>query len=198
VIQEWWGMNQTIQGVADSFGSKGFRALVPDLYRGKVAIDHEQAGHLMSGLNFGEAVNDIRGAAKYLLGAGCQRVGVVGFCMGGALSILAAVNLNQISASVCFHGIPDMNAWDAKKIQIPMQFHFANKDTMAGFSDPAAANKLEQKVKDAGVHYEFYRYETDHAFTNEDRPEVYNAEAAEKAWGRTFLFFNKHLAAQKM
>jgi len=152
----------------------------------------------MSELDFGGAVNDIKGAAKYLLAGGCQRVGVVGFCMGGALSILAAVNIPEVSASVCYHGVPDMNAWDAKKIQIPMQFHFGNKDTLAGFSDAETANKLEKKVKDAGVHYEFYRYDTDHAFTNEDRPEVYNAQAAEQAWNRTFTFFNKHLATQKM
>jgi len=194
VMQEWWGMNKTIQGVADTFGSKGFKALVPDLYRGKVASDREQAGHFMSGLDFPGAVNDIRGAAKYLLAGGCHKVGVVGFCMGGALSILAAVNIPEISVSVCYHGIPDVSAWDAHKIKIPIQFHFGNKDKEVGFSDAETANKLEKKIKDAGVHHEFYRYETDHAFTNVDRPEVYDAKAAEQAWTRTFAFFNKNLS----
>ena len=67
VIQEWWGLNDQIKGVADKLAKAGYRALVPDLYRGKVALEANEAKHLMEGLNFGDAAGqDIRGAVQYL------------------------------------------------------------------------------------------------------------------------------------
>eukprot|EP01114_Cavostelium_apophysatum_P011626 TRINITY_DN2597_c0_g1_i1.p1 TRINITY_DN2597_c0_g1~~TRINITY_DN2597_c0_g1_i1.p1 ORF type:complete len:266 (-),score=68.57 TRINITY_DN2597_c0_g1_i1:24-740(-) len=196
IIQEWWGMNQSIQHYADRFGQKGYRALVPDLYRGKVAKDHEEAGHYMNDLDFSKAVSDIRGAVQFLFSSGCSKVGVVGYCMGGALTILTAVNVPEVNAAVSYHGIPPMDKWDAKNIKCPMQFHFGNEDKMAGFSDPKTANALEEKLKAANVRFEFYRYDgCDHAFTNEDRPAVYNEKQSNLAWERTFQFFEKNLAS---
>ena len=67
IIQEWWGVNDQIKGVARRFAERGYRALVPDLYRGQVGLDAKEAQHLMDGLNFGEAAGqDIRGAVQYL------------------------------------------------------------------------------------------------------------------------------------
>ena len=89
VIQEWWGLNQQIRGVADRLASAGYVALVPDLYRGKSTVEAEEAHHLMTGLNFGEAASqDIRGAAQFLK-TRSGKVGVTGFCMGGALTLLS-------------------------------------------------------------------------------------------------------------
>ena len=83
VIQEWWGLNDQIRGVADRCAQAGFTALVPDLYRGKSTVQAEEAHHLMTGLNFGDAASqDVRGAAQYLAARG-GKVGVTGFCMGG-------------------------------------------------------------------------------------------------------------------
>src|SRR5919201_2395399 len=91
VIQEWWGLNDQIKGVANRLAAAGYRALVPDLYRGQVGLDAKEAEHLMSNLNFGDAAGqDVRGAVQYLKRASA-RVGVTGFCMGGALTFLAAV-----------------------------------------------------------------------------------------------------------
>ena len=91
VIQEWWGLNDQIKGVADRLAKAGYRALVPDLYRGKQALDAKEAEHLMHGLNFGDAAGqDIRGAVQYLKGSGSAKAGVTGFCMGGALTVLSA------------------------------------------------------------------------------------------------------------
>src|SRR5919108_3417273 len=96
VIQEWWGLNDQIKGVADKLAAAGYRALVPDLYRGKVALDANEANHLMTGLNFGDAAGqDVRGAVQYLKSNGSKKVGVTGFCMGGALTILSAVNVPE-------------------------------------------------------------------------------------------------------
>ncbi len=91
VIQEWWGLNDQIKGVADRFSALGYRALAPDLYKGKVTLDAAEAGHLMTSLNFGDAATqDIRGAAQYLKQTSAK-VGVVGFCMGGALTVVSAM-----------------------------------------------------------------------------------------------------------
>src|SRR3954462_2140349 len=99
VIQEWWGMQDQIKGVADKLAKQGYRALVPDLYRGKVALEANEAKHLMEGLNFGDAAGqDIRGAVQYLKNSGSAKVGVTGFCMGGALTVLSAVNVPEMDA----------------------------------------------------------------------------------------------------
>ena len=102
VIQEWWGMNSQIKSVADRYAAEGYRALVPDLYRGRVTQDAGEAEHLMTGLDWGGAANqDIRGAVQFLKSGG-QKAAVLGFCMGGALTILAAVHVPELDAGVCF------------------------------------------------------------------------------------------------
>src|SRR5207302_1266725 len=111
VIQEWWGLNDQIKGVADELAKAGYRALVPDLYRGKTAADAKEANHLMTGLNFGDAAGqDIRGAVQYLKKSGSAKVGVTGFCMGGALTVLSAVNVPEMDAGVIWYGYPPLAA----------------------------------------------------------------------------------------
>ncbi len=100
VIQEWWGLNDQIRGVANRLAEAGFVALVPDLYRGKSAVEAEEAHHLMTGLNFGEAASqDIRGAVQFLK-ARCPKVGVTGYCMGGALTVLTLTMAPEADAGV--------------------------------------------------------------------------------------------------
>src|SRR6266699_2245713 len=95
VIQEWWGLNDQIKGVAERLAKAGYRALVPDLYRGKVALEANEAEHLMTNLNFGDAAGqDIRGAAQYLKQSS-PKVAVMGYCMGGALTILSAAFVKE-------------------------------------------------------------------------------------------------------
>src|SRR5213596_2356825 len=115
VIQEWWGLNDQIKGVADKLAGLGYRALVPDLYKGKVTLDAAEAQHLMTNLDFGQAASqDIRGAAQYLKQSSAK-VGVVGFCMGGALTVLAAVFVNAIDAASSWYGFPPEQAADVTK-----------------------------------------------------------------------------------
>src|SRR5919109_1398450 len=188
VIQEWWGINDQIKGVADKLVGLGYRALVPDLYKGKVTLEAAEAKHLMTNLNFGEAVSqDIRGAAQYLRSS--AKVGVLGFCMGGALTVLAAVFLKEIAAAVSWYGFPPEQAADVKTISIPLQLHFAEKD--ASFS-PEGARALEAKLREAKVNFESYWYDAAHAFGNETGPN-YNAAAAKLAWDRTIAFLAKYL-----
>ena len=192
VIQEWWGLNDQMKKVADRFAEQGFQALVPDLYKGRVAQDPDEANHMMTGLDWGGAANnDIRGAVQYLKQGGAK-AGVMGFCMGGALTIIAGVHVPETDACVCFYGIPPKAAADPTKISVPIQGHFASNDD---WCNPEAVNALEADLKAGGVDHVLYRYEgTQHAFFNEARPEVYDQNAAITAWGRTVAFLETHLA----
>ncbi len=128
VIQEWWGLNDQIRGVADRLAHAGFLALVPDLYRGKSTVEKEEAHHLMTGLDFGSAATqDVRGAIQFLK-TRAAKVGCVGFCMGGALTLLAAANVPELDAAVTWYGCPPLDYIDASKIKIPLQGHWADQD----------------------------------------------------------------------
>jgi carboxymethylenebutenolidase len=192
MIQEWWGLNGQIKNAADRLAEDGYRVLVPDLFRGKITTDSGEAGHLMSSLNFPDATEqDIRGAVLHLKEHAPTKVAVGGFCMGGALTILAALRIPEADAGVCFYGIPPKQAGDPSQIKIPMIFHFAEKDD---WCTPSAVDDLEGSLKAGGVSYELYRYDAHHAFTNENRPEVYDAACTKLAWERTLAFLKRTTA----
>jgi carboxymethylenebutenolidase len=123
VIQEWWGLNAQIRGVADRLATAGYRALVPDLFRGKSTVEAEEAHHLMSGLNFGEAASqDIRGAVQFLK-TSSNKVGISGFCMGGALTLLSLCAAPEADAGVVWYGCPPLDYIDATKLKVPLLCH---------------------------------------------------------------------------
>jgi carboxymethylenebutenolidase len=190
-IQEWWGLNEQIKRTADRLAEAGYRALVPDLYRGKVAKAADEASHMMAKLNFPDAAEqDIRGAVQFLKQSS-KKVAVGGFCMGGALAILAAARVPEMDAGACFYGIPDLPAAELVTIKIPLTCHFANKD---GHWTPAKVNELEAALKQSKSQFEIYRYDAQHAFMNEARPAVYDAASAKLAWERTLKFLKSALA----
>jgi carboxymethylenebutenolidase len=198
VIQEWWGLNDQIKGVADTLAAAGYRALVPDLYRGKVALAANEAQHLMTGLDFGAAAGqDVRGAVRYLKATGSAKVGVTGFCMGGALTILSAVNVPEADAAVVWYGVPPLEYVDASKVRAPLLGHFATEDEAFPI---AKVDELEHKLRAAGVPFEFHRYHAKHAFANETADSKnlamlkYDPTAAALAWQRTMEFFSRQLA----
>ncbi|MGE0152719.1 MAG: dienelactone hydrolase family protein [Reyranellaceae bacterium] len=189
VIQEWWGLNDQICGVADRFARAGFNALAPDLYKGRVTATPDEANHLMEGLDFADATHqDLRGAAQHLKGDS-GRIAVMGFCMGGALTIAAAVHAPEFAAGVCFYGIPPAEFADPAKIRMPLQGHFANQDD---WCTPQAVNELEKAMVAAGQKPEIHRYDAAHAFANE-RSEAYDVKAANLAWERMLAFLGKTL-----
>ncbi len=190
VIQEWWGLNEQICGVADRFAAAGYNALAPDLYKGRVTKDPDEANHMMSGLDWiGATEQDVRGAVQYLKENG-GAAAVMGFCMGGALTILAAVTIPEMDVGVCFYGIPPEAAADARQISIPIQCHFANQDD---WCTPVAVDSLEAKLKDARITHELYRYDAVHGFFNEQRADVYDADAAQQSWDRMLTFLQARL-----
>ena len=191
VIQEWWGLNDQMKNTADRLAEAGYRALVPDLYRGKVTKAPDEANHMMSGLNFVDAAGeDIRGAVQYLKQSS-KGVAVGGFCMGGALTLLAALKVPEMDAGAVFYGIPPVDAAVFKNIAKPLILHYANTDD---WCTPAKVNELEAALKESKSKFEIYRYDAKHAFMNEARPEVYDATSAKSAWDRTLAFMKKTLA----
>ena len=190
VIQEWWGLNDHIRAVTNHFAAVGYNALAPDLYAGRVAKDADEASHMMNALDFAGATHqDIRAAVDHLHVLG-SKVGVVGFCMGGALSIAAAVHVPGIDCAVCFYGIPPAEFASPADIKVPFQGHFASQDD---WCTPAAVDGLVAAMQSTPYPAEVYRYNAQHAFFNSARPEVFDADAAAQAWQRTLAFFATHL-----
>lgn len=192
VIQEWWGLSEQIKGLTDRFALAGFDALAPDLYNGVVVPYHdtELANKEMTSLDFMDATTQtVRGAVQYLK-RNSAKVGLTGFCMGGAVTIIGAAKVAELSAAVAFYGIPPEQAAKPADVKIPLQGHFANKDD---WCTPAVVDAFEKGLKAAGKPAEFFRYDADHAFVNEQRAVVHDREAAELAWSRATAFFHKHL-----
>lgn len=189
VIQEWWGLNDQICGVADRFARAGYNALAPDLYKGRVTQKPDEANHMMSGLDFvGASDQDIAGAVGHLA-AMSRKVGVMGFCMGGALTLAACARVKGIACGVPFYGVPPAQLADPAKIAVPLQGHFANKDD---WCTPQVVNELEKTMKGAGHKPEIFRYDAAHAFSNE-RSEAYDVKSANLAWERMLSFLGKTL-----
>jgi len=190
VIQEWWGLNDQICGVADRFARAGYNALAPDLYEGRVTTEPDKANHLMTGLDFAGATHqDLRAAAQHLKSQS-GKVAVMGYCMGGALTIAAALHVPEFVAGVAFYGIPPKEFADPAKIRLPLQGHFANKDD---WCTPAAVDDLERGLKESGLKHEVYRYEAAHAFANE-RSAAYDVACANLAWERMAAFLRAQIA----
>ena len=190
VIQEWWGLNEQIKKTGDRFAAAGYRTLVPDLFRGKLATAADEAQHLLTHLNFPDAATqDILGALQYLKQSS-KKAAVSGFCMGGALTIMAAAKVPEMDAGACFYGIPPLGTDEIASIKVPLICHFGNKDK---HWTPAKVNALEAALKQSPSQFEMYRYNADHAFMNEARPEVYDPSSAKLAWDRTLAFLGKAL-----
>ena len=117
VLQEWWGLNDQIKRVADRFAEAGYAALAPDLYRGRVTQDPDEANHMMTGLDWvGATETDVAAATKHLR-RDVDKVAVMGFCMGGALTVIAGVKLAGCDAAVCYYGIPPVEQADPAQMR---------------------------------------------------------------------------------
>jgi carboxymethylenebutenolidase len=193
VIQEWWGLTNQIRGVADRLAARGYVALAPDLWRGKVATEPDEAGKLMMALNVDLAAKDLRGAAQYLgqqPAVGTRPIGVIGFCMGGQLALYAATVAPQIAAVVNCYGIHPNVKPDFGKTRAPVLGVFGGKDA---FVPAEVITALDKQLDDAGIEHAFHTYpDADHAFLNEHNPH-YEQSRAEDAWGKIDAFLDRHL-----
>ena len=195
VIQEWWGLVPHIKDVVDRFAAAGFTALAPDLYHGQSSTESDGAGKLMMALNLAQAGKDLSGAIDLLQDrSGSEKVGVVGYCMGGALALaVAAQRPDAIVACAPYYGVIGWEAAqpDWSKIEAKIVGEYAEDDSSAG---PEAVRALESKLRDLGKDVTMHVHAgAKHAFFNDSRPEVYSASAAAEAWERTTALFHSTL-----
>jgi carboxymethylenebutenolidase len=198
VIQEWWGLVGHIKSVADRFAEAGFTAMAPDLYKGRQADEPDEAGKMMMALDIDDVAEVLARAAQYMAehpAVSSTHVGVVGFCMGGQLSLFAASLSDHIGACVDFYGIHPKVQLNFEEMSAPVLGIFAERDE---YASPVAVRNLDEQMVKHEVRHEFITYPgTDHAFFNDDRPEVYNEEAARDAWKRVLDFFRQNLPETK-
>lgn len=195
VLQEWWGLVGHIKDVADRFAAEGFVALAPDLYEGESTVEPEEAGKLMMALNIDKTERILKCAVDRLLSDASTvgtKVGVVGFCMGGQLSLFAAATNPQIGACVDYYGIHPNVRPPFEALNCPVLGFFAEHDD---YASPEAVAQLSARLTAAGKAHDFKTYAgAHHAFFNSDRPEVHDPVAADDSWARMLTFFRQSLA----
>ena len=191
VIQEWWGLVDHIKRVADKFAREGFHALAPDLYHGVTTVSPDEAGKLLMALKIEQAEKDLRGAIERLRFVTGRPVATVGFCMGGALSLFAACsNPKDVAACVVYYGGHPRVAFDFDRLRAPVLGHWAEDDD---FANPNIA-RFEAELEQRGKAFELHSYPgTTHAFFNDERPEVYDRDAAVRSWERTIDHLTRNL-----
>ncbi len=194
VIQEWWGLVPHIKDVAERFAHEGFVALAPDLYHGQAADEPDEARKLAMALDAQRAMQEIAAAARHLRKmdyVAPQKVGIVGWCMGGGLSLsTAAHHADLVDAAVAFYGRP-LTASDTAKLRVPVLGLYAEHD----HGIPVEAVRVfEAQLEQQHVPHEVHIYPgTSHAFFNDTRPQIYAAVAAQDAWQKTLAWFRRYL-----
>ena len=190
VIHEWWGLNDHIKDIANRYASEGFVAIAPDLYRGKVAVDPNEASQMMHALTLEDGLDTIKNTIDAAaLGYDISHFGITGYCMGGTFALRAACELEGLSAAAPFYGdIPEEEV--LQKLTTPTIFISGTRDAWIN------AEKVAQ-LEDAAERFELsvtsVKYDADHAFFNDTRPEVYDATAASDAWALVTGFFKDKL-----
>lgn len=197
VVHEWWGLNDAITRVAQRFCDAGFSVIAVDLYEGAVTDDANTALQLAVKMKTLNATTIIESAATYLKqrqrghGHGHGKVGVVGFCLGGGVTLASACHCPSASAFVPFYGLPMAKYVDWSKTLGPIQGHYALHDRLVDVERVRAA---VDQVNQQGGAFELHVYDAQHAFMRADDPQVFNADAATLAWQRTMDFFERHLS----
>jgi carboxymethylenebutenolidase len=194
VIHEWWGLVPWVKEQAEKLAQHGYVALAVDLYRGKSASSPEEAHELMRGLPQDRAIRDMRAAFDYLASRPDvikDKVGSIGWCMGGGLSLQLGVHEPRLAACVVNYGAMPTDPADIQKIQAPVLGNFGAEDHGI---PPAAVQAFEKAMKEAGKSINVKIYEgTGHAFENPSNKSGYRPDAARDVWARTLDFLDKTL-----
>jgi carboxymethylenebutenolidase len=193
LVQEYWGVNAHVKSLAERLANEGFVVVAPDLYHGKIAKDAGEAAKLMTELDTLEAMKEIGATVAFLKEhpRSNGKVGIIGFCMGGALSFAAACHVEGLSAVVPFYGVPPAEKVDYAKVTAPILAHFAKHDEWATV---AKAEAIKKECDANGTPMQLEVYDAGHAFMNDTRPEAYDEKSAKLAWQRSVDFLKKHLA----
>ncbi len=190
VIHEWWGLNDNIKDITNRYAAEGFVAIAPDLYRGKIAADADEASQMMHALSSDDGIATIKNAIDAAaLAYDISHFGITGFCMGGTFALLAACELEGLSAAAPFYGdIPNDDV--LQKLTTPTIFISGTRD---GWITPEKVAALEDAAERYELPVHSVKYNADHAFFNNTRPEVYDETAARDAWALVVGFFNDKL-----
>jgi carboxymethylenebutenolidase len=186
VVQEWWGLDGHIKSIVHRLGLVGYASIAPDLYRGKIAGEPDDARKLQMELDRPAALEDLKHGVSYLRNQGATSVGVVGFCMGGSLVWQLACDDDRLGAAIPFYG-----TYEGGEPLCPVQAHFGTEDHFP----PEALDALEATLSAFGNGSELHRYPgAGHAFMNDTR-ESFDADAAKLGWERALGFIERHLGA---
>jgi len=190
LIHEWWGINDHIRDLAGRYAQEGCLCVAPDLYRGKVAKDSDAAARLMHDLDTVDGLETISEAiVKTRTAFGAQKIGITGYCMGGTFALRAACEMSELAAAAPFYGdIPEEKV--LAKLNAPTIFFAGALDS---WITPEKVEVLKKAARDYNLPLEVVSYDADHAFFNDTRPEVYDANAARDAWQRVLAHFRKYL-----
>ncbi len=191
LIQEWWGINDHIRDIARRYAAEGFLCIAPDLYRGKLAKDSQEAGRMMQELALEDGMETIRETINEVKQTyNVQKIGITGYCMGGIYALRAACEFPELAAAAPFYGdIPPEAV--LKNLKVPTLFIAGKRD---GWINAEKVNALKEAAAKYHLPVEVVVYDADHAFFNDTRPEVYDPVAATDAWKRVLELFRKHLA----
>lgn len=190
LIQEWWGINDHIRDLVSRYARAGYTCIAPDLYRGKVTKDAEEASSLMHQLAIEDGMNTIKRTVEEARQRyNIQKIGITGYCMGGTFALRAACEIETLNAAAPFYGdIPDEQT--LSKLKVPTLFVAGARDK---WITPEKVNELKEAAHKYHLPVEVVSYDADHAFFNDTRPEVYHAEAAADAWQRVLDLFSECL-----
>jgi len=192
LIQEWWGINDHIRDLAGRYARAGYLCVAPDLYRGRVTQDKEEASAMMHALAIDDGIEIIRKAMDAAQTTyEVSRFAISGYCMGGTFAMRAACDIPELKAAAPFYGdIPEEAV--LKNLKVPTLFIAGKKDA---WINPEKVNDLKEVAAKYHLPVETVSYDADHAFFNDTRPEVYSPEAAADAWQRVQEHFREHLDA---
>ena len=191
LIHEWWGINDHIRDLAGRYATEGYLCVAPDLYRGRVATNPDEASALMQALEIDDGMETIRKAIDATReNYGVQRFGITGYCMGGTYALRGACEIPELKAVAPFYGdIPDERV--LAKLRAPTLFIAGKRDA---WINPEKVNTLKEIAAKYSLPVEVVSYDADHAFFNDTRPAVYHPEAAADAWRRVLAHFRRHLS----
>jgi carboxymethylenebutenolidase len=194
VIQEWWGVDDFIKGKADGFAKKGYVALAPDLYRGKVTSDPDVAHQLMRGMPEDRAMRDLQAAVAYLKtrpDVDATRIASIGWCMGGGYSLGLALAEPALAGSVIYYGRLITDPARIESLRVPLLGNFGGKDQGI---PPESVTEFAGKAKAAGRSVDFKEYpEAGHAFASSKDPKVFRQADAKDADARADAFLARVL-----
>jgi carboxymethylenebutenolidase len=194
VIHEWWGLNDWVKEEAQKFAGEGYVALAVDLYRGKATTSPDEAHELMRGLPDDRGMRDLEAAFAYLASrpdVKADKIGSVGWCMGGGWSLKFAENEPKLAACIVNYGSLPSESATIAKIKAPVLGNFGGEDR----GIPAdSVRAFESAMKADGKTVDIKIYDrAGHAFENPNNKQGYRADAAADAWARMTAFFKKTL-----